>query len=138
MKNICTCSCWVCNQGVSTTRAVWAWTSQTNASSARAASDNAAKICMCTQCRKETMKNIFTYSCWVCARQYHTSCVGLDNPNQRFICTGCQRKVQERTVARKCLIINHSYKYYFLRLPLQYLLFLCSICVQLLCYRFLL
>jgi len=72
---------------------------------------------MCIHCHKTWKKGLYCpecngvfgkdkrplSSCWVCARQYHTSCVGLDNPNQRFICMGCQRKVQERTVARTSL-----------------------------------
>ncbi len=41
----------------------------------------------------------FSFSCWVCSRQHHSACVGLEKKNERFICSGCQRKVQERTLA---------------------------------------
>jgi hypothetical protein len=41
----------------------------------------------------------FPLSCWVCSRQHHSACVGLEKKNERFICSGCQRKVQERTLA---------------------------------------
>ncbi|XP_023324854.1 uncharacterized protein LOC111698686 [Eurytemora carolleeae] len=40
-------------------------------------------------------------SCWVCTRQYHTTCVGLEKENEKFICGSCQRKVQERTLGSR-------------------------------------
>ena len=41
------------------------------------------------------------FSCWVCTRQYHTTCVGLEKENEKFICGSCQRKVQERTLGSR-------------------------------------
>jgi len=38
-------------------------------------------------------------NCWVCSRQHHTVCVGLDKAGDRFICSACQRRTQEKTIA---------------------------------------
>ena len=38
-------------------------------------------------------------SCWVCARQHHAWCVGLDSSSDRFICSACQQRTKEKTIA---------------------------------------
>jgi len=70
---------------------------------------------MCQTCHKSWKKGNYcpecngvfdrdnrpTSNCWVCAKTYHISCVGLTKAGARFICGACQRRVQERTVSAK-------------------------------------
>jgi len=69
---------------------------------------------MCHPCHKQWKKGLFcpecngvfgrskhsmVANCWVCQRQHHAACVGLDKPDARFICSACQRRTQEKTIA---------------------------------------
>jgi len=37
-------------------------------------------------------------SCWVCSRQHHAKCVGVEKSTDRFICPACQKKTQEKHI----------------------------------------
>jgi len=69
---------------------------------------------MCQPCHKHWKKGLYcpecngvfgrskhtmVANCWVCQRQHHAACVGLEKPNARFICSACQRRTQEKTIA---------------------------------------
>jgi len=69
---------------------------------------------MCHPCHKQWKKGSFcpecngvfgrskhslVANCWVCQRQHHAACVGLDKPDARFICSACQRRTQEKIIA---------------------------------------
>jgi len=44
-------------------------------------------------------KHTMVANCWVCQRQHHAACVGVDRPDARFICGACQRRTQEKIIA---------------------------------------
>jgi len=69
---------------------------------------------MCHPCHKQWKKGNFCPECngvfgrskykviaccWVCSRQHHAKCVGLEKSTDRFICSACQRRTQEKTIA---------------------------------------
>ena len=50
---------------------------------------------------KESSKTY--WSCWVCSRQHHSSCVG----QERFICAACQKRTLDKSIgAGNYLVVN--------------------------------
>ena len=54
---------------------------------------------------EHSLADLSLFSCWVCSRQHHAKCVGLEKSTERFICSACQKRTQEKTIAGPCLVV---------------------------------